>query len=437
MMLRLADTTGVPAVATNPFRYLVPEDAFLADALECMREPVLIASNHVTRANAEGYLKPSEAMRLLFAERPDLCDATLELAERCEFDLGLGRVHFPGLPGAGRASATSVLAERCWRGVEDRDVGVTQEVRERLDHELAMIHRQGFSAFFLTVAEIVADIKAMGIRCACRGSAAGSLVCYLTGISDVDPVRHDLAFERFMNPMRDELPDIDVDVESARREDVYDMVLSRHGDDRAACVAISIDTYRARSAVRDVARRSAFPTSRSWAGRRRSRTSRRGTFARRSSGCRSCVINLPMPQLELLFRVAERLDGFPRHIALHPCIVLSSHELIERVPLERANGHRTIQADKDDAERLGYLKPDVLGIRMLVDAPRPGRDRAHDRREGRPDRIALDDAPTFEPIRASTRSASSRLSRRVSASCCRSSSRRAGRTRRRHLAVPP
>src|SRR5213079_2929586 len=112
---------------------------------------------------------------------------------------------------------------------------------DRLDHELAMIHHQGFSAYFLTVADIVADIRSMGIRCACRGSAAGSLVCYLTGISDVDALRHDLAFERFLNPMRDELPDIDIDVESARREDVYDMILSRHGQERAACVAM-IDT---------------------------------------------------------------------------------------------------------------------------------------------------------------------------------------------------
>ena len=116
----------------------------------------------------------------------------------------------------------------------------------------------GYAAYFLTVADIVADIKAMGIRCACRGSAAGSLVCYLTGISDVDAVRHDLPFERFMNPMRDELPDIDIDVESARREDVYDMVLSRHGDDRAACVAM-IDTYRARSAIREVGKALGLP----------------------------------------------------------------------------------------------------------------------------------------------------------------------------------
>jgi error-prone DNA polymerase len=403
-MLRFAEALDAHAVATNPVRYLVPEDAFLADALECMRAIVPVAQNHVTRANAEGYLKDARAMRALFAERPDLCDATLRVAERCTFDLGLKQVRFPDFPVPAGRSATSLLAERCWRGIESREVEPTVEVTDRLDHELAMIHRQGFAAYFLTVADIVADIKAMGIRCACRGSAAGSLVCYLAGISDVDAVRHDLAFERFMNPMRDEPPDIDIDVESARREDVYDMVLSRHGDDRAACVAM-VDTYRARSAVREVGKALGLPDA------------ELGVVAKAfphisARHLREAVerlpelhgINLPMPQLELLFRVAERLDGFPRHIALHPCgIVLSNHELVERVPLERsANGHRMIQADKDDVELLGYLKLDVLGIRMLSSMRHALDEIARTTGEKVDlDRIPLDDEPTFERIRAS------------------------------------
>jgi error-prone DNA polymerase len=343
-------------------------------------------------------------MRSLFAERPDLCDATLRIAETCTFDLGLKRMHFPDFPVPEGRSASSVLAERCRRGIEDRDVHPTPEVLARLDHELVMIDEMGSSAFFLTVADIVADIKAMGIRCACRGSAAGSLVCYLTAISDVDPVRHDLPFERFMNPMRDEPPDIDIDVESARREDVYDMVLSRHGDDRAACVAM-IDTYRARSAVREVGKALGLPDA------------ELGVVAKAfphisASHLREAIdrlpelhgINLPMPQLELLFRVAERLDGFPRHIALHPCgIVLSNHELVDRVPLERsANGHRMIQADKDDVELLGYLKLDVLGIRMLSSMRHALDEIARTTGEKVDlDRIATDDIPTFELIRAS------------------------------------
>ena len=403
-LLRLAERAGMRAVATNPVRYLAPEDAFLADALECMREIVPIASHHISCTNAEGYLKPAREMRRLFAERPDLCDATLGIAESCDFDLGLRRIHFPEFPTSPGRSASSVLAERCWRGVDHRGMKPTRAVRDRLDHELAMIHKLGYSAYFLTVADIVADIRAMGIRCACRGSAAGSYVCYLTGISDVDAVRHDLVFERFLNPLRDEPPDIDIDVESARREDVYDMVLSRHGDERTACVAM-VDTYRARAAVREVGKALGLPEPEV------------DTVAKAfphigADDLRVAIERLPelaganlnAGQLELLFRVAERLDGFPRHLALHPSgIVLSNDDLVNRVPLERSfQGYRMIQADKDDVELLGYLKLDVLGVRTLS-AMRHALDEIARTEHVKVDLdgIPKDDEPTFELIRAS------------------------------------
>jgi error-prone DNA polymerase len=404
LLLRLAEWIGSKAVATNPVRYLVPEDAFLADALECMREIVPVASHHVSRMNAEGSLKPVHEMRALFAERPDLCDRTVEIAESCSFDVGLRTVHFPDFGTPRGRSAGSVLAERCWRGMERRDLQPTTEVRDRLDHELALIQTMGYAAYFLTVADIVQDIRAMGIRCACRGSAAGSLVCYLTGISDVDPVRHDLVFERFLNPLRDELPDIDVDVESARREDVYDMILSRYGQDRCACVTM-VDTYRARSAVREVGKALGYPEVEV------------DTVAKAfphigAQDLRKAIeilpelvgSNLAAGQLELLFRVAERLEGFPRHLALHPSgIVLSSHDLVNRVPLERSfQGYRMIQADKDDVELLGYLKLDVLGVRMLS-SMRHALDEIARTESVKLDLddIAKDDEPTFELIRSS------------------------------------
>jgi error-prone DNA polymerase len=403
-MLRAADRARVGAVATNPVRYLEPRDAFLADALECMRKIVPLASNNVGRSNSEGYLKSASQMRSLFSERPALADATLQIAQRCRFDLDIRRLRFPEFPTPAGRSADAVLAERCWRGVYERGLREDECLRSRLHLELSLIRQMGFAAYFLTVAEIVADVKSMGIRCACRGSAAGSLVCFLTGISDVDALRHDLSFERFMNPMRDEAPDIDIDVESARREDVYDMVLSRHGDERAACVAM-IDTYRARSAVREVGKALGLPEVEV------------GIVAKAfphisARHLRESIerlpelhgINLPMRQLELLFKVAERLDGFPRHIALHPCgIVLSSHDLVERVALERsANGHRMIQADKDDVELLGYLKLDVLGVRMLSSMRHALDEIARTTGEKVDlDHIPLDDEPTFELIRAS------------------------------------
>ncbi len=403
-LLRLADDLGVWGVATNAVRYLVPGDAFLADALECMREIVPIASNHVSRQNAEGWLKPAALMRRLFAERPEVCDATLRIAERCAFDLGLRKVHFPDFPTPAGRSSSSVLAEKCHAGLGHRGLKRTREVRERLDLELSMVHRLGYSAFFLTVAEIVADVRSIGIRTACRGSAAGSFVCYLMGISDVDPVRHGLVFERFINPLREELPDIDIDVESARREDVYDLVLSRHGDDRCACVCM-VDTYRARGAIREVGKALGLPEVEV------------DTVAKAfphigADHIREAIESLPelvgsnigAGQLEQLFTVAERLNGFPRHLALHPSgIVLAGHDLVERVPLERSfQGYRMIQADKDDVELLGYLKLDVLGIRMLS-AMRHAVDeiaRTADEKVDL-DRIPLDDVKTFELIRSS------------------------------------
>jgi error-prone DNA polymerase len=403
-ILRFAEKLDAVAVATNPVRYLVPDDAFLADALECMRAIVPVASNNVSRTNAEGWLKPSAEMRALFAERPDLCDATLEVAERCTFDLGLKQVHFPDFPIPGGRSADAVLAERCWRGVHERDMKQDERLRDRLHHELSMIRQMGYAAYFLTVAEIVADVKAMGIMAACRGSAAGSLVCYLTGISDVDALRHDLAFERFLNPMRDELPDVDIDVESARREDVYDMILSRHGQERAACVAM-IDTFRARAAIREVGKALGLPEVEvGMVAKAFPHISARNIRDGLEHLPELNGINLPMRQLELLFRVAERLDGFPRHIALHPCgIVLSSHDLVDRVPLERsANGHQMAQADKDDVEELGYLKLDILGVRMLSSMRHALDEIARTTGEKVDlDRIALDDRPTFDLIRAS------------------------------------
>ena len=403
-MLRFSEEAEIPAVATNAVRYLVPEDAFLADVLECMREIVPLASHHVSRENAEGYLKSGSEMRALFEEVPGLCDLTLAIADRCRFDIGLREVHFPRFPSPEGRSAESVLTERCRRGMSERGMRPTREIRDRLNHELALIQAMGYAAYFLTVADICSDIRAMGIRTACRGSAAGSLVCHLTGISDVDPVRHGLLFERFINPLRDELPDIDIDVESARRKEVYDAVLSRYGDDRCACVTM-IDTYRARGAIREVGKALGLPEGEvDLAAKAFPHIGAHHVREAMDRLPELKGVNLDAGQLDLLFRVVERLNGFPRHLALHPSgIVLSGHDLPERVPLERSfEGYRMVQADKDDVELLGLLKLDVLGVRMLS-AMRHALDEIA-RTEGEKvdlERIEPEDPKAFELIRTS------------------------------------
>src|SRR3954465_1219721 len=217
------------------------------------------------------------------------------------------------------------------------------EVLGRLEDELEVIRTLGYPSYFLTVADVVDLILGMGVRCAARGSGAGSLVTYLTGVSDVDPLRYGLLMERFLSPLRHQLPDIDIDVESARRTEVYEQVLARYGGERCACVAM-MDTYRARHAIRDVgaalglppaevdAVAKAFPhiradqvhaALRDLPGRRPSRLG-----SRRSGGS---------GDLDLMFDLVARLDGLPRHIALHPCgVLLSDATLLDRTPVERS-----------------------------------------------------------------------------------------------------
>ena len=207
----------------------------------------------------------------------------------------------------------------------------------------------------------------MGVRCAARGSGAGSLVNYLLGVSGVDPLRHGLLMERFLSPLRQALPDIDIDVESARRLEVYEAILDRYGGERCACVSM-MDTYRVRHAVRDVGAALGMPLGEIDAIAKafphiRARDAR---LALRELPELRGVRALGEERLDLLFRLVERLDGLPRHIAVHPCgVLLSDATLLDRTPVEASfAGFPMSQFDKDDVEDLGLLKLDVLGIRM-------------------------------------------------------------------------
>jgi error-prone DNA polymerase len=391
----LAVDAGIPVVLTNAVRYADRADGPVADVLDAARRLVVLDSRHVDRVNAEGYLKSGKEMAELAEEvargaglpglEHDLLARARVLADRCALDprtdLGMGEVHFPeldltqgGAPGAG--SADAVLRARCEAGWIRRALPAggsaapaaseAAEARRRLEDELAVIAGLGYAPYFLAVADVVDLIRGRGIRCAARGSGAGSLVTYLTGVSDVDPLRYGLLMERFLSPLRRQLPDVDIDVESHRRTEIYEQVLARYGTGRCACVAM-MDTYRARHAVRDVgaalglppgeidAIAKAFPHIR--AGQLRAAL--RDLPELRTSG-------LAGPRLDLLFRLAERLDGLPRHIALHPCgVLLSDLTLLDRTPVEESFlGFSMSQFDKDDVEDLGLLKLDLLGVRM-------------------------------------------------------------------------
>ena len=430
--LALAERLGVRAVAVNDVRYLRPEDAAVADVLACIRQQVPIGRRHVGRTTAEAWFTTPAEQHERFAERPDLLEAAYELAISCEVDLGIGRLHVPRLLGLDPQEAAGDLRHRCWRGVERRYERISPAVRDRLERELEMIDRLALHELFLAVAEVVAEVRAMNVLAACRGSAAGSLVCYALGISDVDPIAHDLAFERFMNPYRDELPDIDLDVESARREDVYEVVLRRFGEDRTACLAM-VETFQARSAIREVGKVLGLPAD-------ELDGIAKGFVHARARDVRAAIERLPelagsrldAGQLETLFDLVERIDGFPRHLALHPCgILLADIRLTDRTPLERSahtragagaegtgggRGFPMSPFDKDDVAALGLLKLDVLGVRMLSamrhcmdlvngEGPRPPTRPADPSLPGRDEAGRLDvreipegDGPTYELI---------------------------------------
>jgi len=380
-LVALADRAGAGAVLTNMVRMARRDQAPTLDVLDASRRLVPLDVRNIDRRNAEGWLKPAEAMRVAADEAARLAGrgsgesllrATVELAERSALDpvgdVGLGEIRLPEFEILGTTGelAPAALRARCEAGLNSRYGAPGRDVLDRLDDELAVIGHLGYESYFLTVADVVGLIRGLGIRCAARGSGAGSLVNYALGVSGVDPLAYGLLLERFLSPLRQALPDIDLDVESARRTEIYDEILRHFGGRRVACVAM-IETYRVRHAVRDVgaalslapveidAMAKAFPHIRA----RDARAALRDLPELRAAG-------LGQERLDVLFSLVESLDSLPRHIALHPCgIILSDSSLGQRTPLEASyGGYPMSQFDKDDVEDIGLLKLDVLGIRM-------------------------------------------------------------------------
>jgi error-prone DNA polymerase len=286
-----------------------------------------------------------------------------------EEHLGMGSVHFPEphLVGAGRRTAQRALASRAVAGMVRHGYAGRRSYWERMHHELDIIAHHGFASYFLTVAQVVDDVREMGIRVAARGSGAGSLVNHLLGIAHADPVEHGLLMERFLSKERLVLPDIDIDVESARRLEVYRAIIGRFGGERVATVAMP-ETYRVRHAIRDVgAALSMDPADIDRIAK---------SFPHiRARDARAALEELPeLKQLAgererygRLWELVEALDALPRGVAMHPCgVLLSDGSLLSRTPVMPTSGEGfpMSQFDKDDVEDLGLLKLDVLGVRM-------------------------------------------------------------------------
>lgn len=374
-------------VLSNAVRYADPGQGPVADVLDAARRLVPVDPTKELDSG-EAWLKDAQAM-LRVAERVveaaghrreaahRLLEQTRATAAEClvdpEDDLGIGTVHFPEahLVGAGRRTAQRALASRAAAGMVLRGYGTRRAYWERMHRELDIIAHHGFASYFLTVAQVVDDVRGMGIRVAARGSGAGSLVNHLLGIAHADPVEHGLLMERFLSKERVVLPDIDIDVESARRLEVYRAIFDRFGGERVATVAMP-ETYRVRHAIRDVgAALSMDPAEIDRVAK---------SFPHiRARDARAALEELP--ELKELARECQRegerygrfwelveaLDALPRGVAMHPCgVLLSDASLLARTPVMPTSGEGfpMSQFDKDDVEDLGLLKLDVLGVRM-------------------------------------------------------------------------
>ncbi|MCD9143513.1 DNA polymerase III subunit alpha [Streptomyces albireticuli] len=378
----LAADLGVRAVLSNAVRYADPGQGPVADVLDSARRLVPLDPRRPDALDGgERWLKGPRDMAALAARiveaagfRRDTAHrllATTEETAACRVDpedhLGLGTVHFPEphLVGAGRRTADRVLASRCAAGMVLRRHDRDRRYWNRLEDELDVIAGRGLASYFLTVARVVDDTRALGIRVTARGSGAGSLVNHLLGIAHADPVEHGLLMERFLSARRTALPDIDIDVESARRLEVYRAIFDRFGADRVATVAMP-ETYRVRHAVRDVG------TALGMDPAEVDRLAKAFPHIR-ARDARAALRELPelrgVAQEEhgRLWELTEALDGLPRGTAMHPCgVLLSDATLRARTPVVPTSGEGfpMAQFDKDDVEDLGLLKLDVLGVRM-------------------------------------------------------------------------
>ena len=420
----------IDAVITNAVRMRDRSDGPVADVLDCARQLVPLHPRHVERRNAEGFLKSADEMGSLAGEIAraagertprQLLATTRAWAERSLLsparDIGLGGAYLPEPHVVGARSGHEMrmlLRARSEAGINWRysDSRTIKKARARLDDELSTVATLGFESYFLTVADICDMARNAGIRVAARGSGAGSLICHLLAISGVEPMAHGLLMERFCSPLRRALPDIDIDVESHRRLEIYEMIFKRYGDtswdtpnnqSRAATVAM-VDTYRARHAIRAAGAALGLPAMEiDLLAKSMPHVRARNISSALENLPELKSLNISAPLTAMTIALAERLDGLPRHLAMHPCaIVLSDGGLLDRIPLmANASGYPMVVFDKDDVEAIGLLKLDVLGVRMqsAISYALTEIERVHETKIDI-DAVPLDDDQTYELIQS-------------------------------------
>jgi error-prone DNA polymerase len=368
-MVALGEHVGIPLVATNDAHYHIPERRTLQDVLTCIRHGcTLEQAGFRLHPNAERYLKPPDEMHRLFRDQPRALARTLAIADRCKgFSLDQLRYNYPdGLVPQG-TTPTVHLRALTMAGADERfPTGVPPQVRAQIEHELRIIEDLRYAPYFLTVHDLVRFARSKEILCQGRGAAANSAVCFCLGVTAVDPSRGNMLFERFVSKERDEPPDIDIDFEHERREEVIQYLYTKYGRDRAALTA-EVISYRGRSAIRDVGKAMGLSQDAVEA------LAREVDWWRDSPDDPQRLIDLGLnprdPHLRLVLQHACQIVGFPRHLSQHVGgFVITQTPLSELVPIENAamEDRTIIEWDKDDIEALGMLKVDVLGLGMLT-----------------------------------------------------------------------
>ncbi len=363
----LAREAEVPLIAVNDVHFHHPGRRPLADVLTCIREKVTIdRAGRKLAVNAERFLKPGEEMARLFRDAPEAIAETLALSEQLTFSLDELRYEYPDESIDGFASAQEALTHLTYQGATQRyPNGLPGKVRTAIEHELALIAQLAYAPYFLTVYDIVRYARAQRILCQGRGSAANSAVCFCLGITEVDPDRADLLFERFISPERREPPDIDVDFEHERREEVIQYIYGKYSRERAG-IAATVISYRGRSAIREVGK--AFGLSEDTIGALSSSIWGGGGGAVSQDAVTRTGLDPQSARMRQILALANEINGFPRHLSQHVGgFVITRSRLDEVMPIGNgAMPDRTfVEWDKDDLDALGILKIDVLGLGML------------------------------------------------------------------------
>ncbi|MFM9107869.1 MAG: DNA polymerase III subunit alpha, partial [Chloroflexota bacterium] len=372
-LVPLARSLGLPLVATNDVHYCEQEDSTAQDLLVCIQTNTTIHDEKRLKSGSDQlYLKSAAEMGRLFGEVPEGLSNTIRIAEMCSLDLGFKGYHLPEFPVPDGLSPEDYLEQLCREGVRRKYGSDGGEVGERLAYELGVIRSMGFTHYFLVVWDFVRFARERGILVGPgRGSAAGSIVTYALDITALDPLRYGLIFERFLNPSRISMPDIDIDFADDRRHEVIDYVVRKYGEDRVAQI-VTFGTLAAKAAVRDVGRAM---------GRSFAETDRVAKLIPVGPGITIDSAMDKVPELKSLYEgdatvrelvdAARKVEGIARHASTHAAgVVISRDPLVEHVPVQRAGGKSegevTTQYPMGELEDLGLLKMDFLGLRTLT-----------------------------------------------------------------------